>query len=572
MELYNGNDNDVTYTLSHIYASTILAKSPSNRIFGFSQPLVSQPVNVQFESTEVTIPANSGRSISVQLAIPDSIKTEYSPIFQGKLVASGANGEQVSVPYIATVTDDYKVWNDQHQPVFIYNSNEAAVLTAQNTSETVIPLLNSSSNAMLYSPLLTGATYYTVAVVQENYTFSLPVTNGKNGVVMQLSGFPVQQMARSPAGFYARVSIPGIPSGTYRMFTAALPAIPNISYNASTPEDYQTWFSTPFNYNSTGAYTVSSTRSALAPDLGTNLGGVLVLQPTVTSVNTNASLAISPYDTFQVSIPFQALNGFKVGYKFNVTLPEQFTGFPEPFKVFDRSGAAILDVTISNDTNILQATVLADPQRTLITGNFIFGCRLANPQQYTASTQLPIVFFSANLPRFYSTTILDLAVGDKAFPSVVTYTSDSGDSVVDVLIPAAFGGWQNLTVDIVSPAYGFDCAGVTVLQTSSLQSLDLTSTANTTAFSAASVACANSAGGRNAASIVLANPPQSDQTLRLVLPVQTGNASSVVRQAPIYGRIYGSVFGQNFTYTLSQKLNNAGLVSYSRPMTGWARS
>ncbi|VVT58148.1 uncharacterized protein SAPINGB_P006061 [Magnusiomyces paraingens] len=562
ISLYNGNDDPVTYTFSHAHASTILAKSSAGRIFGYYQPTVQATANVTFDTSSITIQGHSAASLLVSVGIPDSVQASYSPIFQGKLVASGSNGEQVSLPYIATVTDNYKVFSDEHQPVFIYNGNEAAVLTQKSQDDLTdnIPLLNSSSNAVLYSPLLAGVSQYSVAVVAENYNFTLPITNGQAGVVTQLTGFPVTQMSRSLAGFYARVSVPGIPSGTYRMLAAALPAIPNLVANQTTTDDWQVWLSTPFKYNSTGAATVSGARSALAADLGTDLGGILVLQPSLRSANSNNTINIAPRDTLQVSIPFQALNGFKVGFKFNVTLPSQFTNFPDTFKVYQRSGKAILSVSINNTTNILQATVLADPQKTLITGSIIFGCGLKNPDQYTQHTQLPILFYSPNFPRYWSTSILDLAPADSAFPSLATSSSATLPAVY-AYVPAAFTGWSNLSLNVTIPGYSFDCSSVSALQSLQLAFNDTTSQSQFAAFSVASC----SAG---AAQIVLENPPQSGQNVRVELPLRTAGPL-ILKQVPIVGSFSGQLAGStSFSYSVAQKLNNVGLASYSKPMSG----
>lgn len=580
--LYNGNSYPVSYNLTHETSPTVLSKTSSSIIFRSSMPFVYDFASIDFNTTDITIPAQSSRVIYIDITVPDSIATEYAPIFQGKIKVSGNNGESVAVPYIATVSDDFKVWTEDHEPKFVYDVNNGKYLTSESSSpssnDTFIPTLNISSNAVFYSPLFVGCTQYYLAVVQTNYSsLTFPISAGKNGVAGVISGFPLSKYPRNPSGMYARISIPGIPTGQYRLLAAALPAIPNISANSSQVSDWQTFLSTPFNYVSTSTYSSSSSQvPATAQDAGTDLGGIVLSQATIRSANTNSTVNISPYDTLQVSIPYRALNGFKTGFKLNITLPSQLTGFPDTFNLYKRSGEAILQVSIDNSTNVLQATVLADPGQTMVTGYIVFGATLKNPEQYSGPTQVPFVFYSLNFPRYYVINMIEIAPIDPVFPSIVTrvledevYNSNSSSPLLnvyaDVYIPAQFRNWNDLKVDLSVPNCYFDCPLVRVLQTTNLNNLEMANN-DTTLFMASSISCGQ---GSKSISISLTNPASSNRSLRISLPINLNSLRlTTVKMLPITGRVYGTFYGSEFSYELSQKFNNAGLVGYSNPMIG----
>lgn len=554
VSLYNDNEIPITYKLSHITAPTVLTKSGSSGIVLQSPALLYNYAAITFHSESVEVPAKGSAVVRASFRLPPGVNPAFAPVFQGKLQAQAAN-ETVAVPYIATVTDDFCVWTPDRQPLFLYDVNKGKHLGGASYAETksnyqgtphddAIPWINVSHNSYFYTPILTGAQVFNLAVVAENFTnyeLALPLRPGKNGVLGFIPGFPLSRFPRTQGGVYGRISTPGIPTGKYRLLALALPAISRALPNSTNPADWNTFLTSPFGFVSTSTYpsgaSVAQT-NAFSPGTGANLGGIITYIGSVVSASTNASVAISPYDTLRVAIPFRALNGFKVGSTFSVALPKQLTNFPAAFKVLKPSGQHVLNVSIKNNT--LTATCISDPGQTYMHGVLAFGATLKNPE--TRNPQLVLRFASQNYPKGAVANVLDLAPRDADSPSLTESVTRHGRSLV-VYLPA---NHANVSVSIRTHRVVPRCAG-----------------AQDT--SGARVACE---GGVLSATF----PTNRTGPARLVVPLdvpEVPGPSEVAVEGTARAVVRGRwADGSVFEYVLERRIIGNNYVEYAAPLTG----
>lgn len=558
--LYNDNDVPVTYKLSHISAPTVLSKSGASSIVLQSPALLYEYAAVEFESESVEVPPKTGAVVRASFRLPHGVNPAFAPIFQGKLQAEAAN-ETVAVPYIATVTDDFCVWTRDRPPLFLYDVNEGKQLGGASYAETkanyqgtplddAVPWINVSHNSYFYTPVLTGAQVFNLAVVAENFTnyeLALPLHPGKNGVLGFIPGFPLSRYPRTQGGVYGRISTPGIPTGKYRLLALALPAISHALPNSTNLADWNTFLTEPFGFVSTSTYPSSASvgqTNAFSPGTSANLGGIITYIGSVVSASTNASVAISPYDTLRVAIPFRALNGFKVGSGFSVALPEQLTNFPAAFKVLKPSGQHVLDVAIQNST--LTAVCIADPGQTYMHGVLAFGASLKNPEIYASQpvSQQVLHFFSPNYPKGAVANVLDMATGDADAPSLSESNTERDRSLV-LQIPA---GPSNVSVTISTHRVTPRCSDLIALAGDDTQ-LNVPFVCGST--------------------LSATLPASNTQAARLVVPLDVPEGKEVAVEGTARATVQGTWSnGSLFEYVLERRIVGNHYVEYAAPLTG----
>lgn len=579
--LYNDGDSAVTYKLSHIEIPTTLTKSGPNGLILDSLPLVYQSASIAFDSDTIVVQAHSSSTISASFQLPKNIASSFAPVYQGKFLAVSEDGSQnVVLPYLATVTDQFPVWTEERTPLFFYDVNNNGIMGGANYSTTKanykgtpddssIPWINVSYNSIFYTPVLSGAQLYNLAVVAENFTnfdLSLPLNPGKNGVTGIINGYPVSMYPRTQDGLYSIISTPGIPTGKYRLLALALPAVPDgpANFNSTSPDNYEIFLTDVFGFNDTSTYpspsSSSQTNAFSSPNAG-NLGGILTYIGTVRSASTNSSVAISPYDVLRVAIPFRALNGFNVGSSFSIELPEELTDFPPSFNVLSDSGEIILDVSING--NNLTSSVVADPGETYITGDLVFGARLKNPQQYLGAdvTRIPLVFKSPNYAKTATPNILDITPYDPLFPSLGELL-DGNSRSADLYLPTAFNEWSNLTVSFKTSGVSVSCGSVAVRAGSNLTE-SLTSLES---FNGASINC-NGLSSQQL-QVKLGSAPGNNEGVLVQLPLTLPSNQNVSIEGKVEATLSGTLSGEPFEYRIERYIIGNNYVEYTTPLTG----
>lgn len=256
-----------------------------------------------------------------------------------------------------------------------------------------------------------GARILDAYIVESNFTLSnvvLPVkdVDAAPGIVTGLSGFPANRVPRVPTGFSVGLALPQnvtIPDGRYRLLYAGLPAVPNIDPVQSVTSDWQTYLSDSFwwsssnntsHFNSSSGVNLTSLyipSSKVSFDMNSNdtqsqnstgkSNNTLPIPPRltftgadITSLTSNQSSYLSPYDTYEISLTLSANNGVVVGDSAIMKLPDEFTTYPAPFPVYNTFGDAIINVTFPtvNGSTFCFATVIRSWNMSYISGGVYF--------------------------------------------------------------------------------------------------------------------------------------------------------------------------------------------------------
>lgn len=555
--LYNGNEYPVTYQMIHQPAVTIFSKRPDQKIFPYLPPFTHQFVKINAQHEKQIIPANSSFTFNVSMVLPESVNADYGPIYQGKLLFSGDNGDQVSAAYTGTYVDRYLTWEGLQQPFLVHNAITDAALALDDQNITI----NNGQDAFLYVPYLVGATEVFSAVVSDSFNLdnlTFGFLEASPGIVEPINQFPLTLQPRSSNGaFYVfQLLDSAIPDGIYRLFTAVLPAVPTFIPNETTLANWQTYISAPFNLIVNPA-----PLGIPPPNLSSQLNSSIFTDVEISSLNANSSLQIYPYDSILVTVNIQSELGLPFGSTANISLPYQFINFPEPFPVYNDVGIEVLNVSIDPETNVLTATVVEDWPVIYVAGSIIFSCFLRDPSQYTESQSVPITFRKLDVGEG-SVLMMYIELADTSFPSIKS-TLTGSDGMINVYIPSSFGNWSNLDVEITSD-YPLGCNNIAIDE-NALGSLVYGQGWNEAQFSPINSQTSIKCSG-NLATMTLSEPPPYTPDIRISIPVFPNN--NVVSNSPISSVIRGNFSGALFNYYMSDVLNNISLRSNSLALTG----
>lgn len=580
--LFNGNDYSVEYTLTHNPGVTVITKRPDDKIFGYMPPFSHKFAKVSGSGEKFTLEANSGKNISLIIEAPTSLSHSYGPVYQGKLLFEGDNGEQVSSAYIGTYADSYKCWSLTQKPLLLSDGIErATVVSSENNNNFTI---SNGQDGLFYTPILIGATQLDVALVDESFNMSnisLPIFPGQPGVVNLVDTFPMSILPRSTNGAFSLFQVTGtnsITDGVYRVLSAILPAIPYKLPNETAISDWQTFLSAPFNF-------IFDPEPNAVPD-GTvgRFNSSIFTSVEISSLNSNSSQSIYPYDSIGFTVSISITDKLVKGSKTNMTLPEQFTNFPPAFPVYNDVGVPVLEISINNDTNVMSVTVINDWGVVYITGDVIFTAWLKNPEQYTRNEQVPLTFRKTDMGQA-NVVMLDIMLMDPDFPSIRSWVyDDSEEGMINVYVPPSFKDWSDMEIAIVSE-YSFECSQVQVEQlenfgserslssSSSEQSTDIQTPRKTIMykdyynmkcnnnFVSISIPEAHSASSSNNNN----NNDENNQGIQISIPVKTSN---IVVNSPLSGLVRCNLSGSPFSYYMNSVLNSLSLRSNSMALTG----
>lgn len=464
--LQNSNPFAVTYELSHSPSVTVLSTSKSNKAFKFFPPYSHVYLDPAFPAS-VTVPADSLIEISIDFVIPTQLSSELGPIFQGKILLQGNNGDKLGVPYVGTLTDNMGAWTNEPT---IYGIEKGIAYEVKQDSVVNVSL---SSVPQIMFANQDGASYLTFGLVEEGYTlaqFTAPLVPGSNGFINHLYGdgisymFPMPFVGRSeddaaiPIHMFSNGS--AIASGKYRVLGAMLPA----SYLPGTSlEHWVTYLSDPFEY------VVEQTLEEDKPD---SINAIFGERSLVSAVTSTSELG-SPYEPIQLMITLRYKQNIAKGTVAEIKLPQELSSLPSWYYGWDSRYSNTANITISS-SNVLTMTFLEDVDTNDLSGTINLLCSLKNPEAFTQPGRY---FFSFEVDGVPSLAFLNLKGIDQTIPTAHSNRIDSsGTRWLDVDIPVGLGDWTkiNLTATITAGQddISFSAQNPTLVESTSLDSLN----------------------------------------------------------------------------------------------------
>lgn len=577
ISLHNGNDFGVVYNISHISSPTVLSLEPNGLIFTLLPPYLFDYANVTFSETLISVGAKETRNMSVTIEASSQTWIKYGPIYQGVLKFSGNNGENVVVPYTGMLLDKVSIWGNDLKPVFIQQNQETKEMEVASGKLKPLNISNDGSS-MVAMNLNFGARLLDVYFVDEKFdekTLVLPVGNfTKNvGVLAELKQLPADFTPRIPSGLSIGIELfenATVGDGTYRLLFAGLPAMPSIDPKNSTTEDWETFLSEPFIWNSKPPGS-NSTFNSTGKDSGTNTTSEFeaysrvsfdrVVNETdknssasppeprfyfvtadVSSLSSNLSSYISPFDSLEVSMTLSAKQGLVVGDTATVRLPKEFVEYPPSFPLYNSYGDAVVNISFQDidGYKYCLATVVKEWNVKNVTGGVYFTTFLKNPEKYTTKQFLPLSFLSKESGRAFA-TILSMSPQDVYFPSAQG-RSRGNSSYVLVHVPEGFDKWEQLAISVDSQ-YEIDCEAVQVMSGSTKSGEGL--------YSGFSKTCG--VVSNNSVSLVFAENVIPGKYLKMKVPIK---APARVRNSAAIVDIRGYYQGRIYEYRTTAVINN----------------
>lgn len=555
--IFNGNNHPVTYNLSHTPAATVLTKRPDDVYFTYFPPFLSKSVDIHFNQSTFTIPPNTNYTAHLVIEIPKTVPEIYSPVYQGRISIDSVFNDHISLPYIGTYTNTHRIWGN-YPPILLSSKNATdPIIVVKDKNDTV----SDNGYSFIAFNMLSGARVLDLLLVNETFeiapNFTFPLEIGKNGVVAPLDHSPYSRIGRFPDGIpisFGFADNVTVPSGIYKLLIMGLPAVPNKQADEVTSTDFETFITPAFTYipfNTTVSNDTLSSQpleNTVMNANETNSFGLQFVDAEITSLNSNSTIGLFPFDSFGVNIKLRTNTTLVEGKKIKMQLPLEFSGFPAPFLLYNNEARPIINVTISNDTNILTAEVINSWLATQITGSIYFTTMLKNPEKYEHEQQLVLKFQPENDTSIVA--LLNLAPIDLFFPSSNSRVY-SNHSTVDVYLPESFSDWRNLRVRIAT-RYNIDCLGI---QTSFTHNLRDYQKARFTPYKQDTLppAC-HGILGNNGAMVEFVGRPKIRGSMKVTFPIKT---SGFVRNSPVLIHLSGTVFGEEFNYYFTDSLNNA---------------
>lgn len=332
-----------------------------------------------------------------------------------------------------------------------------------------------------------------------------------------------------------------IANGHYRLFGAVLPYPKDIV--SSQPEDFETYVSVPFVYNS-----VESPREFHPP-------GIIVYGSLI-GYNTLSHAINSPYDTVYVYLTLQSPFGIFKGDVASITLPSELEGFPAPFNISTKAGVDIGQVSIRPDTNELQVRFFKDMDAVNVKGNVGIFTRLKNPTSYSLGRHF---FKFSNLGSDHYRYLNFRNAGSTA--PRIGCRNDGKDSWLDVDIPSIYakGSRVNITASTVSGTL-FDWTKLKIVESTGLDGFG-----NITTFNADTNSTYNilQGPGQNAVSVDLKSSAESgNQMMRTSIPLFYGKASGASAKVQIFTGT------KDITFNLDCRFDSSGIAGNAFTFSG----
>lgn len=547
VDVHNDNDYPVIYNISHVPALTTYTKSTSDVIFNFFPPFIYKYAAVSSKSSTFTIPPHSSLKVNITVTIPNTVSSQYSPIYQGRVNLLGHNGDALALPYIGTFGSNFSIWGKRDPYIVAKNNSTGSVEIVKGLSTTI----SNDGNSFINYNSLFGARVIDMFLVERNFNLnnlSLPVRrlSDQRGIVTDFSGLPIYNAYRSPTASSIAFDLPEgvkVTDGVYRILLAGLPVSSGIEPVNSKTKDWEVYLSEPVSFKmSTPISTPLPPYANSSIPTYSNVSTLAITGATVSPYSTNSTVATSPFDWFQVEVNIASRTALVVGQSVNVTMPSQFDAVPKPFLLNNDFGTPILNITFSN--GVLIATVINTMKDVFVTGTLAFVTSLKNPGQYGNE---PIVLtFSTPEGKDYIST-LDFAPYDTSFLSSNAYTY-LDHSNIQLYIPSTFTNWTILDINL-GTRFEFGCNHVRVAETKNLDAYN--SAVYDYNYSSFQAGCTQQ--GSKSLDIRLTAPPAPGNGLRIDVPV---NTKGDVIDTPVTVHFRGLVDGNEFNYYTANILNN----------------
>ncbi|KAG4435807.1 hypothetical protein IFR05_008699 [Cadophora sp. M221] len=261
ISLHNTGTTEVTYIISHESAVTIESRDEWLYPKEYYPPVMKGASGSIQAPKSITIGPGATADVQVTFIPPDGTANMTSgPLWSGKVLFGGSNGELVSVPYMGVEVSTYNWTPLEGAPlVFRYDTDEGWLYPVDWESRPYFPADLESPE--IYYAIRYGSYEFSLDLVGESWTadqFSYPLQSGSGrqdwagplrtqpDVFGGYTNFPLQHIGRfNYVGFNRFQSFANgtyIPSGKYKLLSRTL----RMFGDASNPDDWQLFLSDMF--------------------------------------------------------------------------------------------------------------------------------------------------------------------------------------------------------------------------------------------------------------------------------------------------------------------------------------
>lgn len=181
IEVFNYGSNDVSFSVNHVPAATLLTVDPASGHFvtGVIPIDESAVAQVAPDQTSFTVPAGQSYTLQVTITPPTSSDPKTVPVYSGRILLSTTDGDTLNIPYMGVASDMGAMPTIDTTTAFSPSADALPILTDPlgNTIKDDNHVFTLASNDTWYdSPLLfvfknTGAEIITVDLVPADTTF-----------------------------------------------------------------------------------------------------------------------------------------------------------------------------------------------------------------------------------------------------------------------------------------------------------------------------------------------------------------------------------------------------------------
>ncbi|PVH74586.1 subtilisin-like protein [Cadophora sp. DSE1049] len=259
--LLNNGATEVTYNISHENAVTIESRDQWWYPNTYYPPILAGASGSIYAPASVAIGPGATAEVEVTFVAPESVVNRTSgPLWSGKVLFGGSNGELVSVPYMGVEVSTYNWTPLEGAPLaFRYDNVDGYLYPVDWQNRPYFPAELDSPE--IYYAIRYGSYEFSLDLVGENWTveqFSYPLQPGSGSkawsgplrtqpdVFGGYSDFPLQFIGRFNAVGFTRFQSfangTAIPSGKYKLLSRIL----RMFGDAGNPDDWQLFLSDMF--------------------------------------------------------------------------------------------------------------------------------------------------------------------------------------------------------------------------------------------------------------------------------------------------------------------------------------
>ncbi|KAH7377492.1 alkaline elastase YaB [Cadophora sp. MPI-SDFR-AT-0126] len=259
--LLNNGTSEATYNISHESAVTIESRDQEWYPNSYYPPVIAGASGSIQAPDSITIGPGATADVDVTFIPPPSVaNSTLAPLWSGKVLFGGDNGELVSVPYMGVEVSTYNWTPLEDAPLaFRYDDSDGILYPVDWQSRPYFPAQLDSPE--IYYAIRYGSYEFSFDLVSEDWTvdqFSYPLQFGSGSktwsgslrtqpnVFGGYSDFPLQFIGRFNAVGFTRFQSfangTDIPSGKYKLLSRVL----RMFGDANNPDDWQLFLSDMF--------------------------------------------------------------------------------------------------------------------------------------------------------------------------------------------------------------------------------------------------------------------------------------------------------------------------------------